>query len=128
MLGGTTGAGPLVPRLGRGALRFLGRRNIMATAVDAYEGDVQSSGVSALDAMRHSLAHIMAEAVLKLFPAAKLGIGPWIENGFYYDFDLPRPLTPEDLGAIERLMRERIADVSPFERLPITHEHALERF
>jgi threonyl-tRNA synthetase len=93
-----------------------------------YEGDVQSSGVSELDAMRHSLAHIMAEAVLKLFPDAKLGIGPWIENGFYYDFDLPRSLTPEDLEAIERLMRERIAAASPFERLPISHEHALALF
>ena len=47
----------------------------------------------------------MAEAVLKLFPDAKLGIGPWIENGFYYDFDLPRPLTPDDLATIEALMR-----------------------
>ena len=50
-----------------------------------------------LEVVRHSASHVMAEAVLKLFPEAKLGIGPAIENGFYYDFDLPRPLTPEDL-------------------------------
>ena len=56
---------------------------------------------SELDAMRHSAAHVMAEAVLDLFPGTKLGIGPAIEDGFYYDFDLPRPLTPEDLAAIE---------------------------
>ena len=100
----------------------------MATKTESIEGEVQSSGVSALDAMRHSLAHIMAEAVQKLFPEAKLGIGPWIENGFYYDFDLPRPLTPDDLVKIEALMGQRIAAASPFERLPISHEKALELF
>ena len=54
-----------------------------------------------LDAMRHSTAHVMAEAVLDLFPGAKLGIGPAIADAFYYDFELPRPLTPDDLAAIE---------------------------
>lgn len=67
-----------------------------------------------LQAMRHSASHIMAQAVLELFPSAKLGIGPAIEEGFYYDFDLPRPLTPEDLAAIERRMREVIAGKFPF--------------
>ena len=100
----------------------------MATKTESIEGEVQSSGVSELDAMRHSLAHIMAEAVQKLFPDAKLGIGPWIENGFYYDFDLPRPLTPDDLAKIEALMGQRIAAASPFERLPISHEKAVELF
>src|SRR5262245_62844784 len=56
---------------------------------------------SELDAMRHSTAHVMAEAVLDRFPDAKLGIGPAIADGFYYDFQLPRPLTPDDLSAIE---------------------------
>src|SRR3712207_9362341 len=54
-----------------------------------------------LDPMRHSAAHVMAEAVLDLFPGTRLGIGPAIEGGFYYDFDLERPLTPEDLERIE---------------------------
>ena len=49
-----------------------------------------------LEMMRHSASHIMAEAVLSIFPDAKFGIGPAIEDGFYYDFELPRPLTPED--------------------------------
>ena len=57
---------------------------------------------------RHSAAHIMAEAVLMMFPEAKYAIGPPIENGFYYDFDLPRPLTPDDLAQIDKLMRESI--------------------
>ncbi len=63
---------------------------------------------------RHSAAHIMAEAVLTLFPDAKYAIGPPIENGFYYDFELPRPLTPEDLEAIDALMRKSIAADKPF--------------
>lgn len=67
-----------------------------------------------LQAMRHSASHIMAQAVLELFPEAKLGIGPPIEDGFYYDFDLPRPLTLEDLQAIERRMRQVIAGNHPF--------------
>src|SRR5215218_2941678 len=69
-----------------------------------------------IDAMRHSTAHVMAEAVLDLFPGAKLGIGPAINDGFYYDFDLPRALTPADLEAIEARMRESIAAAHPFVR------------
>jgi threonyl-tRNA synthetase len=69
-----------------------------------------------LDPMRHSAAHVMAEAVMDLFPDAKLGIGPAIEGGFYYDFDLARPLTPEDLGAIEARMAASVAADHPFER------------
>ena len=59
-----------------------------------------------LGPMRHSAAHVLAEAVLDLFPGTKLGIGPVIDDGFYYDFLLPRPLTPDDLPAIEARMRE----------------------
>jgi len=62
-----------------------------------------------VDAMRHSAAHVMAEAVMSLFPDARLGIGPAIRDGFYYDFDLPRPLTPEDLAEIERRMVDSVA-------------------
>ena len=56
---------------------------------------------SRLETMRHSVAHIMAEAVQSIFPDVKFGIGPATEEGFYYDFDLPRSLTPDDLGIIE---------------------------
>jgi len=69
-----------------------------------------------LDAMRHSAAHVMAEAVVGLFPDAQLGIGPSIDDGFYYDFLLPRPLTPDDLAAIEAGMRASIASDHPFVR------------
>jgi threonyl-tRNA synthetase len=69
-----------------------------------------------LAAMRHSAAHMMAAAVLELFPEAKLGIGPAIRDGFYYDFDLPRPLTPADLEQIEAKMREQQAAGLAFER------------
>ncbi len=67
-----------------------------------------------LERMRHSAAHIMAEAVQCLFPEVKFGIGPTIESGFYYDFELPRPLTPEDLPVIENKMREIISQDAPF--------------
>src|SRR5512142_1075406 len=73
----------------------------------------------ALDAMRHSTAHVMAEAVLDLFPEAKLGIGPAIEGGFYYDFELPRALTPADLEAIEERMRASVAADHAFVRREI---------
>src|SRR5512138_3227545 len=63
---------------------------------------------SKLYRVRHSSAHIMAQAVLEKFPGAKIAIGPAIEEGFYYDFDLPRALTPEDLTKIEQRMREII--------------------
>jgi threonyl-tRNA synthetase len=78
--------------------------------------------------MRHSAAHVMAEAVLTLFPEAKFAIGPPIENGFYYDFDLPRTLTPDDLQEIERLMRESIAADKPFVPDELSKEEALAQF
>jgi threonyl-tRNA synthetase len=71
---------------------------------------------SDLDAMRHSAAHVMAEAVLDLFPGTKLGIGPAIADGFYYDFELSRPLTPDDLAAIEARMASSVAADHPFVR------------
>ncbi len=82
-----------------------------------------------LEKLRHSSAHVMAEAVLDLFPEAKLGIGPPIEDGFYYDFDLPRPLTPDDLAAIEERMRAHIAADERFEcDVFATREDALRFF
>ncbi|MDP2659480.1 MAG: threonine--tRNA ligase [Dehalococcoidia bacterium] len=77
-----------------------------------------------LEALRHSASHVMAQAVMGIFPEAKLGIGPAIEDGFYYDFDLPRTLTPEDLGAIEQKMREAIRANLPLVRRELTREEA----
>lgn len=81
-----------------------------------------------LETLRHSAAHVMAEAVLQLFPGAKLGIGPAIDNGFYYDFDLPRPLTQEDLAAISERMTESIKARQPFVRREVTKEEARRAF
>ena len=77
-----------------------------------------------LERMHHSAAHIMAEAVQCVFPEAKFGIGPTIENGFYYDFELPRPLTPEDLPVIENKMREIIDRNAPFVAQEISKDEA----
>src|SRR6185503_21148281 len=77
-------------------------------------GDQIKGMDSLLYRQRHSAAHIMAEAVLEVFPEAKYAIGPPIENGFYYDFDLPRPLTPDDLEVIDAKMRASIKADKPF--------------
>ena len=83
-------------------------------------GSLETEGVDEAQAhrqaMRHSAAHVMADAVLKLFPEAKMGIGPPIENGFYYDFEVSRPFTPEDLEEIEKLMKKTIKEGFPFQR------------
>lgn len=83
---------------------------------------------SMLYKVRHSAAHIMAEAVLEKFPSAKIAIGPPIEDGYYYDFDLPRPLTPEDLEGIEKRMREIIKSGATFERKVISADDAKKLF
>jgi threonyl-tRNA synthetase len=81
-----------------------------------------------LETMRHSASHIMAEAVLSMFPNARFGIGPAIENGFYYDFELPRSLTPDDLPVIEEKMNEIVKSNTPFEKDEITKEEARTLF
>ena len=95
-------------------------------------GSLETAGVDEAqahrNAMRHSAAHVMADAVLKLFPDAKMGIGPPIKDGFYYDFDVSRPFTPEDLEEIEKLMRETISGSFPFEREELTRADAEAMF
>ncbi|TET18340.1 MAG: threonine--tRNA ligase [Dehalococcoidia bacterium] len=81
-----------------------------------------------LGIMRHSAAHVLAEAVQSIFPDAKFGIGPAIENGFYYDFDLPRSLAPDDLPLIETKMSEIIASNVPFVRQEVTKQEARQIF
>jgi len=77
---------------------------------------------------RHSLAHVMAEAVLALIPEAQIAIGPPIDNGFYYDFELPRPLKEEDLAAIEAKMREILTSKAPFVKEVVKRSRAAEVF
>src|SRR5512134_185138 len=75
---------------------------------------------AALEVLRHSTAHIMATAVRELFPGAGIGFGPPIEDGFYYDFDVPRPFTPDDLERIEAEMREVVKADYPYVREEVT--------
>ena len=81
-----------------------------------------------LHKLRHSTAHVMAEAVLDMFPEGKLAFGPPIENGFYYDFDLPRALTPEDLEEIEARMKEIIKGDFSFEQRDVDVAEAKRMF
>ena len=80
--------------------------------------------MSPLEELRHSASHIMATAILRLWPEAKLDIGPPIETGFYYDFDLDHKFTPEDLEKIEVEMRRVVEENQPFQRLEVTREEA----
>jgi len=91
-------------------------------------GKKQPSAEEKLETMRHSTSHVMAGAVQSIFPGAKFGIGPAIEDGFYYDFDLPRPLVPEDLPVIEAKMKEIVAANLPFTREEVTKEAAKKLF
>ena len=81
-----------------------------------------------LDIFRHSSAHLMAAAVTELFPDAKYGVGPPIEDGFFYDFAVDRPFTPEDLQKIEDKMKELASKKLPFEREEIPKSKAVEAF
>src|SRR6476661_7114537 len=96
-------------------------------AYAAAEDGAEAAGAQ-LARLRHSAAHLMAGAVLELFPDAKFGIGPAIADGFYYDFDLPRPLTPEDLAQIERLMARDAAANYPYEYAVVSRDEALALF
>jgi threonyl-tRNA synthetase len=89
----------------------------------AVEG-VTNSSPDGLAVLRHSCAHVMAQAVQELFPDAKLGIGPPIENGFYYDFDVAIPFTPEDLKRIEKRMQELIKERQTFSRREVADDDA----
>jgi threonyl-tRNA synthetase len=81
-----------------------------------------------LHVLRHSTAHVMAQAVCDLYPGAKYAIGPPIQDGFYYDFELSESLTPDDLGRIEARMRDIAAAGQPFVREELDREAALARF
>uniref|UniRef100_Q01Q64 Threonine--tRNA ligase n=1 Tax=Solibacter usitatus (strain Ellin6076) TaxID=234267 RepID=Q01Q64_SOLUE len=81
-----------------------------------------------LDVYRHSTAHLLAAAVLELYPETQLGIGPPIENGFYYDFDRPAPFTPEDLEKIEKKMWEIQARALPYERVLTPKDEGLKKY
>ena len=81
-----------------------------------------------LPLIRHSIAHIMAEAVINLFPGTKVAIGPAVEHGFYYDFDLPTPITQDDLARIEKEMRRLLSTPQNFVKEVVSRQQALELF
>jgi threonyl-tRNA synthetase len=87
---------------------------------------VTADSADGLYVYRHSSAHLMAQAVKRLFPEARLGIGPPIEDGFYYDIDAPRPLSADDLSAIEAEMGRIIAEDLPVRRFELPREKALD--
>jgi threonyl-tRNA synthetase len=95
---------------------------------DARVEPVLASDPDGLRVLRHSTAHVMAQAVCDLWPGARYAIGPPIEDGFYYDFELPQPLSPEDLARIETRMAEIVASDQPFVRTEISRTEALELF
>src|SRR5918996_3749899 len=80
------------------------------------------------EVLRHSAAHVLAQAVLRLYPEAKYSIGPPIENGFYYDFDVEKPFTPEDLERIEKEMRSIVKENQRFVRREVERDEALQLF
>ncbi|GGV33232.1 threonine--tRNA ligase [Actinomadura cremea] len=97
-------------------------------AGELHDGDsVEPVEIGSADGraiMRHSAAHVMAQAVQELFPEAKLGIGPPVENGFYYDFDVAEPFTPDDLKRVEKRMREIVKQGQRFSRRPVSDDDA----
>jgi hypothetical protein len=99
-----------------------------AAAPDEIQVSTDNQAEYELARMRHSAAHVLAEAVMDMFPDAKLAIGPAIDSGFYYDFDLPRALTPDDLEEIESRMAAHIAAHEPFERREVTRDEAMKLF
>ena len=78
-----------------------------------------------VETMRHSCSHILAQAVVQMFPEAKLAIGPDVENGFYYDFDLPRTLIPEDLALLEKKMRQIFKQTQKFAQKSLPVDEAI---
>ncbi|MEP6697511.1 MAG: threonine--tRNA ligase, partial [Pseudonocardiales bacterium] len=115
---GVTGA--VVVRGPDGVLRDLD----WAPEADSKVLPVRMASPEGRAVLRHSTAHVMAQAVQDLYPGAKLGIGPPIENGFYYDFDVPEPLRPEDLRRIEKRMQEIVKERQRFARREIADDAA----
>ncbi len=110
----------VVVRDAGGRLRDLAWTPELDTEVEAVTADSEDGRA----VIRHSTAHVLAQAVQQVFPAAKLGIGPPIRDGFYYDFDVPRPFTPEDLTELERRMRQIVKAAQRFSRRVVTPQDA----
>lgn len=125
-------AAQISPRLAKAAVAALVNGKVVDLNLPLPEdGPVQLKIITeqdpqALEVLRHSAAHIMARAVLRLYPGAKLAFGPPVENGFYYDIELDQPLKEEDLPRIEAEMARIIQEDEPFQRLEVPWEKAVE--
>src|SRR5688500_3221991 len=135
-----------VPRgtLGRDVVATIGQRLLRDAIAVEVDGEVldlvtplRASGAfrvltardpRALDVLRHSSAHILATAVRRLRPDAKIGFGPSIEDGFYYDFEVTKPFTPDDLETFEKEMAKVITEKYPFVREEVPMQEAASRF
>ncbi|MEU8177789.1 threonine--tRNA ligase [Microbispora hainanensis] len=126
---GTT-AGEALGADGRSVIAARINGELRDLATEVAEGDVvEPVAIDSPDGraiLRHSTAHVMAQAVQEIFPEAKLGIGPPVENGFYYDFDVQEPFTPDDLKRIEKRMREIVKQGQTFRRRPVGDDEARE--
>ncbi len=120
------GEAPAVASGGGGSVNGVDSVEVLEDASERGSAEelLDAGATDELGPMRHSAAHVMAEAVLDLFPGARLGIGPAIMDGFYYDFDLPRPLTPDDLSAIEARMADSVGADHPFVRREVPFDEA----
>ena len=132
---GSTGADlakAIGPGLAKAALAVRVNRNVWDLTRPLPDGASVSiltdKDPQALDVLRHSSAHVLATAVRQLFPHAKIGFGPPIEDGFYYDFEVPQPFAPEDLEAIEKKMAEVVKADYPFVREEVSRAEAKARF
>ena len=132
---GTTGAqlaGQIGPGLARAALaiRVDGEIRDLGRPIEesARISILTDRDPDALNVLRHSAAHVLATAVREIHPGAGIGFGPAIEDGFYYDFEVPQPFTPEDLEQIESRMREVAAKDYPFVREEVSRDDAYRRF
>src|SRR3954452_4469883 len=131
VVGAGTTAGKVFHDLGiDAAVARANEETLRALAWVPDDGDVIESVPLDTDegraVLRHSTAHVLAQAVQDLFPEAKLGIGPPITNGFYYDFDVKRPFTPDDLEQIEVRMRKIVKERQRFARRVVTDDDARE--
>ncbi|GAA4209814.1 threonine--tRNA ligase [Microbispora amethystogenes] len=124
---GTT-AGEALGADGRSVIAARINGELRDLAAEVAEGDlvepVAIDSPDGLAILRHSTAHVMAQAVQEIFPEAKLGIGPPVENGFYYDFDVREPFTPDDLKRVEKRMREIVKQGQTFRRRPVGDDEA----
>src|SRR5436853_5295963 len=136
---GADAAAAIGPGLARAALavKVEGETQDLARPLPRSDGRAPNieiltdrSGHDALQVIRHDAAHVLAEAVMELYPGVKISIGPPIEDGFYYDFEFPEgtKVSDEDFARIEEKMREHVKADEPFERTDVPVDDALSRF